>query len=87
MRNNLGQVIRCESRVNTRLRYVRRSTENFGSLKRDKVILKVYVLQKNYVLNVFIESNAPNGVLITNDSVSGVDSLPENENQYELREG
>jgi hypothetical protein len=77
-------VIQCESRVSTRLRYVRKSTENFGSQKKAKVILEVYESQRNYVLNVVIESNAPNGVLPMNDLVSGVDSLPEKENQYEV---
>jgi hypothetical protein len=80
VRNNLGQVIKCESHVNTRLRYVRKSTEIFGSQKRVRVILEGYVLQRNYVLSVFIESNAPNGVLTMSDTVSGVDSLPEKEN-------
>jgi hypothetical protein len=63
---------------------VRKSTENFGSQKKAKVILEVYESQRNYVLNVVIESNAPNGVLPMNDLVSGVDSLPEKENQYEV---
>jgi hypothetical protein len=82
VRNNLGQVIQCVSHVSTRLRYVRKSTENFGSQKKAKVILRVYVSQRTSVLNVLIESNAPNGVLTMNDSVSGVDSLPERESQY-----
>ena len=63
---------------------MRKSTENFGSQKKAKVILRVYVSQRTSVLNVLIESNAPNGVLTMNDSVSGVDSLPEKENQYDL---
>ena len=63
---------------------MRKSTENFGSQKKAKVIPRVYVSQRTSVLNVLIESNAPNGVLTMNDLVSGVDSLPEKENQYDL---
>jgi len=59
---------------------VRRLMENFGSPKKGDSIKKIYALQKNYVSNVFIESNALNGVLKTNDSVFGVDFPSKKEN-------
>ena len=72
MRDNLGQVIQCVSRVNTRLRYVLKSTETSGSPTRVELV-EVSVSQSEYVTNVSTDLNALNGVLITKDSVSGVD--------------
>jgi hypothetical protein len=63
----------CVSHVNTRLRYVRRSTEIFGSQRSREVIQEDYVWQKNYVLYVPIDLNALNGVLPMNDTEYGVD--------------
>lgn len=75
MRDNLGQVIRCVSHVNTRLRYVLKSEETIGSPKR-VVTLQVYQQQYECVTSVSIELNAPNGALTTNDTAFGVDSVP-----------
>ena len=72
MRDNLGQVIRCVSHVHTRLRYVLKSTETFGSPTKVATV-EVSVSQRRYVTNVSTDLNALNGVLITKDSVSGVD--------------
>ena len=59
-----------------------KSTESFGSLKREKVIQEVYVLQNNYVVNVNIDLNVLNGVSITKDSASGEDLPPDKEKLY-----
>ena len=59
-----------------------KSTESFGSLKREKVIQEVYVLQNNYVVNVNIDLNVLNGVFNTKDSASGVDLPPDKEKLY-----
>jgi hypothetical protein len=61
---------------------VRKSTQNFGSLKRENVIREVYVSQSNYVVNVIIELSAQNGVSTTNDTVSGVDLPPHRERSF-----
>lgn len=73
---------RCVSHVSTRLRYVLKSMENSGSQRSKKEILEVYVLQKNYVVNVTTDLNVLNGVSNTKDSASGVDLHPSNETQY-----
>ena len=69
MRHNLGITL-CESLVNTKLRYVLKSMENFGSqntVATVQVSLKQYV----YAINATIELNALNGVSITKDMESG----------------
>ncbi len=76
MRDNLGQVIQCVSHVNTRLRYVQKSMETFGSQNK-VVVVETLLSQRRYVTNVSTDLNAPNGVFITNDTVSGVDLTPE----------
>ena len=63
-----------------------KSTEKSGSLKREKLIQHVYVLQKNYVVNVFIDLNVPNGVYITNDLASGVGLQSPKERQFVVNE-
>ena len=73
MPHNLGKVVRCESRVTTRLRFVRKSTEISGSPTRVE-ILEVSVSQRTFVTNAPIDLNALNGVSITKDMASGVDS-------------
>lgn len=74
MPNNLGQVVRCVSHVNTRLRYVLKSEETLGSPKQ-VVTIKVSTLQYRYVTNVSTDLNAPNGVFITNVTESGEGSV------------
>ena len=85
MRHNLGQVIQCESHVTTRLRYVLKSGETSGSQSR-VVTLQVYTQRYEYVTNVSIELNAPNGALTTNDTVSGEDSMPVKERLSVVKE-
>jgi hypothetical protein len=72
VRDNLGQVIQCVSHVHTRLRYVLKSMETFGSPTKVATV-EVSVSQNEYVTSVSTDLNALNGVLITKDSVSGVD--------------
>ena len=72
MQDDLQQkLIRCESRVNTRLRYVRKSVVITGSQKRE-VTVRVSLRQSVSVVNVSTDLNALNGVSITKDLVSGV---------------
>jgi hypothetical protein len=61
---------------------VLKSMENSGSQRSKKEILEVYVLQKNYVVNVTTDLNVLNGVSNTKDSASGVDLHPSKETQY-----
>ena len=70
MRSDLV-VSKCESRVNTRLRYVLKSEENSGSPTR-VVTLQVSVKHYEYVINVSTGLNALNGVSIKKNTVSGV---------------
>jgi hypothetical protein len=73
--DNLGQVMKCVSHVNTRLRYVQKSGETYGSPK----LVEMYVMyseQKVFVNAANIDLNAPNGALTTSDTVSGVDLAP-----------
>ena len=86
MRNNLGQVTKCVSHVNTRLRYVRRLMQTSGFQRKPKATLEAYVLQKNYVLSAPINLNALNGVLLTNDTEFGADYLPQTEMQFVVKE-
>jgi hypothetical protein len=83
--NNLGQVIRCESRVNTRLRYALKSEGTYGSPSR-VVTLQMSSERYEYVVNAITDLNALNGVLQTNDSVSGVDSPQYEEGKYVVKE-
>ena len=62
---------RCESHVNTRLRYVLKSEGNSGfpiKVEMSQVLVKRY----EYVINVSTDLNAPNGAYITKRKVSGV---------------
>jgi hypothetical protein len=73
--DNLGQVMQCVSRVNTRLRYVQKSGETSGSQR----LVEIYVTYSEQKVSVKVantDSNAPNGALTTNDTVSGVDLAP-----------
>ena len=81
MRDNLGQVIRCESHVTTRLRYVHKSVGMTGSPKQ-VVTTEVSTLRYVYVTNVSTELNAPNGVFIRNVTESGEDSVPTTEKGF-----
>jgi hypothetical protein len=85
MPNNLGKVMRCESRVNTRLRYVQKSVENCGSPSRVEIKL-ILCEQRTFVTNVTIDLNAPNGVFKKNDTVSGVDLRQFREKLYVVNE-
>lgn len=55
-----------------------KSEETTGSPKR-VVTLQVYQRQYEYVTNVYIDLNALNGVLTTNDTAFGVDLVPTKE--------
>ena len=60
---------RCESHVNTRLRYVLKSEEISGfpiKVEMSQVSVKRY----EYVINVSTDLNAPNGAYITKRNVS-----------------
>ena len=81
MPNNLGQVIRCESHVITRLRYVLKS-EGITGFPRLVVITQSYSKRSVSVSSVSIDLNAPNGVFTKNVTASGEDSLPMTENGY-----
>ena len=72
---------RCESHVNTRLRYVRRLMPNSGS-QRLVEITELSISQRTYVVNASIKLNALNGVFRTNDSESGVELHPDNERLF-----
>ena len=85
MRHNLGQVIRCVSHVNTRLRYVQKSEVTIGSPKR-VVTLQVYQQQYECVTSVSIELNALNGVSIMKDTASGEDWVLVKEKEYVIKE-
>jgi hypothetical protein len=69
--NNLGEVMLCESHVNTRLRSVHKLVAISGSPS------KVVTLQMSYELREFVryastELNAADGVFFMNDTESGV---------------
>jgi hypothetical protein len=85
MPDNLGKVMRCESRVTTRLRYVQKSMVISGSQITVEV-LQVYKLQRKSVVNVSIDLNAPNGVFTMNDTESGEDLLQSREKQSVVNE-
>jgi hypothetical protein len=57
---------------------VHKSVVTTGSPKR-VVTLQVYQRQYEYVTNVYIDLNALNGVLTTNDTAFGVDLAPTKE--------
>ena len=63
-----------------------KSTETYGSLTSKKETLEVYVLQKNYVVNVTIDLNVLNGVSTMKDSAFGADLHPSKETQYVVKE-
>ena len=85
VRDNLGQVIQCESHVNTRLRYVQKSVVTTGSQKK-VVTVQTTFSQYEYAVSVDTDLNAPNGVFITNDTESGADLTPKTENKYVVNE-
>ena len=85
MRHNLGQVMRCVSHVNTRLRYVLKSEETSGSPTK-VVTLEVFQKRYEYVTNVSIELNALNGVSIMKDTASGEDWVLVKEKEYVIKE-
>lgn len=72
MPDNLGQVVRCVSRVNTRLRYVHKSMEISGSPKM-VVTLETTTSLERYVVSASTDLNVLNGVSIMKDTESGVD--------------
>ena len=77
MRDNLGQVIRCESHVNTRLRYVRKQeTVMPGSLNTERAPTEMLSTLEIYVTTVSIKLSVQNGVSSLNDLVSGEACLP-----------
>jgi len=63
----------CVSRVNTRLRYVQKSTVMLGSPRTEQMVLASTSL-KVFVKYVTIDLNALNGVLPMNGTEFGVDS-------------
>ena len=81
MRHNLGQVIRCVSHVNTRLRYVQKSEVTTGS-PRVVVTVQTTLWQYEYVVSADTDLNAPNGVFIKNVTESGAVLTPTIENRY-----
>lgn len=85
MRNNLGKVMQCVSHVNTRLRYVLKSEETFGSQTK-VVTLQVSQERYEYVVNVSTELNALNGVFIKKDTASGEDSVLKKDKEYAVNE-
>ena len=85
MPNNLGQVMRCVSHVNTRLRYVLKSEETSGSPTK-VVTLEVSQKRYEYVTNVSTELNALNGVSIMSDTESGAVLLRVRESEYAVKE-
>ena len=85
MPNYLGQVIQCESHVNTRLRYALKSEGTYGSQTKVVTLLMSLELSTS-VLDAITDLNAPNGVLQMNDSVSGVDLLQYEESKYVAKE-
>jgi hypothetical protein len=78
--DNLGQVMRCVSRVTTRLRYVQKSEGTYG-FQNTLQVFQIYSEQKVFVDVVSTDSNAPNGALTMNDMASGVDLAPLRESQ------
>ena len=85
MRDNLGQVMRCVSHVNTRLRYVLKSGETFGS-QTEEATLEVSVLQSRFVISASTDSNAPNGVFIKNVTEFGEELTPKIVRRYAVKE-
>jgi hypothetical protein len=83
-------MIRCESRVSTRLRYVLKSEVICGS---QNLLVRVELLQyttlssrRKYALRVVTEQNAPNGASQEKVTVSGEDLHPEKDNESVLLE-
>ncbi len=74
MPNNLGQVIRCESHVTTRLRYVhKQETVMPGSLNRDTAPTGILSTLEVYVTTVSIKLSVQNGASNLKDLVYGED--------------
>lgn len=78
MPDNLGKVVRCESHVTTRLRYVRKSMAISGSLIREETLVSLEQHSVS-VHSVTIDLSVPNGESITNDTESGVVLSPNRE--------
>ena len=72
MPNYLGSMTRCESHVNTRLRYVQKLVGTGGSQIKRTITL-THVIQKVYVVDANTKQNAPNGEFTMNTTVSGED--------------
>ena len=74
----------CESHVNTRLRYVQKSVETTGSPSGMKIsqLLTIQYSQKESVISVVTDLNAPNGVSKMSDSESGVGLQPLTEERF-----
>lgn len=85
MFDHLGQVIRCESHVTTRLRYVRKSVVISGSLKREETSLSLEQ-HSVFVRSVTTDLSVPNGALNTKSSESGEASLPIREKKFASKE-
>ena len=85
MPNHLGQVILCESRVNTRLRYALKSEGTYGSQTK-VVTLRMSLELSTSAVNAITDLNAPNGVLQMNASASGVDLPQYEESRYVANE-
>ena len=81
VRDNLGQVIQCESHVNTRLRYVQKSVVTTGSQKK-VVTVRTTFSQYEYAVSVDTDLNVPNGVYKTSDLESGAVSPKSKESRY-----
>ena len=72
MRDNLGQVIQCESHVTTRLRYVRKQEMAMpGSQNRDMAPMEILSTLEIYVTTVSIKLNVQNGASDLKDLVYG----------------
>ena len=75
MRPNLHPIIRCESHVNTRLRYVLKLGEIIGFQKTETIVTTTTVTfkkQNESVAVVSTELSALNGESTMKDLVSGV---------------
>jgi hypothetical protein len=79
--DHLGPVIRCESHVSTRLRYVRKSVVISGSLIREETSVSSEQHRVS-VRNVPTDLNVPNGALDMNVTESGAVLSPSNEKTY-----
>lgn len=85
MFDHLGQVSQCESRVTTRLRYVRKSVVISGSLKREETSLSLEQ-HSVFVRGATTDLSVPNGALNTKSSESGEALLPIREKKFASKE-